>query len=109
MGNYYIVLVKIEVPFTDPVSNLQQTYTSLSGIRRPLIMVVFKSIVSGRRCSRSCHVGETIAFAPDCRDDTTPTTEANDYSGLASKVITIRNEGPGALYKLSLVNTRTRI
>lgn len=105
-GDYYIVLVKIEVPYEDPVSKLRHVYTSLSGIRRPLSMVVFKSIVSGKRCSRSCHVGGTLAFVPDCRDDTIPTPDQTDYSGLASKIVTIRNEGPGALYKLSLVSTK---
>ena len=97
--------VKIEVPYEDPVSKLQHVHTSLSAIRRPLSMVVFKSIVSGKRCSRSCHVGGTLAFVPDCRDDAVPTPEQTEYSGLASKIITIRNEGPGALYKLSLVST----
>jgi hypothetical protein len=108
-GDYYIVLVKIEVPYEDPVSKLQHVHTSLSAIRRPLSMVVFKSIVSGKRCSRSCHVGGTLAFVPDCRDDAVPTPEQTEYSGLASKIITIRNEGPGALYQLSLVSTKRDI
>lgn len=103
-GDYYIVLLKVAVPFIDPVSNLQQQHVSLSGIRRPLALIVFQSVLPGKRCSQSCDTGSTLGLFPDCRSDAVPAADGQ-YSGIASKIITIKNEGPGAVYKLSFMRT----
>ena len=103
-GDHWIVLVKVEVPFTDTVSGLNRKHIALSGIRRPLSFVIFQSITSGKKCSLSCNVGAVVNFVPDCRSDTVP-SEDKIYSGLASKITTIKNEGPGSIYKLSILKT----
>ena len=107
-SDYFLVLAKVEVPFTNPASGLLETHTALSGIRRPLSMIMFQSLVSGRRCSMSCDPGSTLHFAPDCRADTTH-SEMGEYTGLASKVLTIKNAGPGSIYQLSIVKFTTDI
>ncbi len=107
-SDYFLVLAKVEVPFTNPVSGLLETYTALSGVRRPISMVIFQSLVSGRRCSMSCDTGSSLHFAPDCRADTMP-SEAGEYTGLASKLITIKNVGPGSIYQLSILKFTTDI
>ena len=101
-GDYYIVLLKIEVPFIDPVSQLQQKHVSLSGIRRPFSLITLYSVLSGKLCDLACKTGHTLSFIPDCRSDTAPLADG-EYTGLASKIITIKNEGPGAVYKLSIM------
>ncbi len=107
-GDHWIVLVKVELPFTDPVSGVKKTHTALSGIRRPLAMFVLQSIAPGKQCSLACNVGRSANFAPDCKGRLFP-SEEGVYGGLASSVLTVKNEGPGAIYKLSLVKYTTNL
>ena len=104
----HIVLIKVNVPFTDRVTDAQKTHTALSGLRRPLSLVAFQSITPGKRCSRSCNVGRVAGFVPDCRSDTMP-AEDEEYTGVASNIVSIRNDGPGAIYKLSILKSSFNI
>ncbi len=102
-GDYWIVLAKVEVDYKDPVSNKDLKHIALSGIRRPLSSVKFGPVVTGRKCSLSCKVGTVVNPFPGCRGSTDIPTEAGKYTGKASNIISIKNNGPGAIYSLSLL------
>ncbi len=101
-GDYWIVLTKVEVDYKDPVSKADLKHVALSGIRRPLSSIKFGMIVSGRKCSLSCPGGVQANSFTQCRGSFLP-TEAGEYTGTASNIVSIKNEGPGAIYSLSLL------
>ena len=105
-GDHYIVLIKVEVPWTDPVTGQNHIHTALSGIRRPMSVVSFEHIKQGYVCSLGCDVGKTAHFAPECRSGS---RRVGDQAGIGSQILTVRNEGPGVLYKLSLMKIITEL
>ena len=107
-SDHWIVLTKVEVDYKDPVSKLEQTHTMLSGIRRPLSLIKFVSVISSRRCSRACSVGSVANPFPTCRGSSVPSAEGV-YTGKASNIVTIKNEGPGFIYSLSLIRSSIRL
>ena len=102
--DHYIVLIQVEVDYKDPVSELDKTHTALSGVRRPLGSVKFREIISGRRCAMACEVGNTANPFSNCRSDAIP-AEEGVYTGKASNIVTVRNQGPGTIYSLSLIRS----
>ena len=105
-GDHWIVLITVEVPFIDPVSKKVHTHTAITGIRRPMSLISFESIRTGKRCSQACDVGTVAHFAPECRSSG-KAREPGTYNGIGSQIITVKNEGPGALYKLSVLKMTT--
>ena len=102
--DHWIVLVAVEVEYKDPISKLSKTHIALSGVRRPLGFIKFGEIVSGRRCAMACEVGNTANPFSNCRSDAMP-AEEGVYTGKASNVVTVKNQGPGAIYSLSLMRS----
>ncbi len=103
-GDYWIVLTKVEVDYKDPVSNKDLKHVALSGIRRPLSSITFDTIIPGVKCSMGCSGGSVANALPSCRGAVVP-TEFGQYAGKASNIVAIKNEGPGAIYSLSLVKS----
>ena len=103
-GDYWIVLIKVEVDYEDPVSKADLKHIALSGIRRPLSSIKFKDIFAGVTCSMGCTGGNTVNPFTSCRSHVIP-AKAGHYTGKASNVVAIENEGPGAVYSLSLMKT----
>ena len=104
----WIVLLKVEVDYKDPILNLDKKHIAFSGVRRPLSFIQFGDIISGRRCSMSCPVGKQLNPFSDCRGDAIPSEEGS-YTGKASNIVTVRNKGPGSIYSLALVRSSVKI
>ena len=102
-GDYWIVLTKVEVDYKDPISEKDLTHTALSGIRRPLSSVKFGAVITGRKCSLSCNIGTVVNPFPGCRGSVDVPKEEGKYTGKASNIISVKNEGPGAIYSISLL------
>ena len=107
-GDYWIVLIKVEVDYKDPVSDADLKHIALSGIRRPLSSIKFRTVISGRKCSMGCSGGTVSNPFTSCRSSYVP-SQAGHYTGKASNIVTIENEGPGAMYSLSLMRTAVQL
>jgi hypothetical protein len=97
--DYYIVLISVQVPFDETSVTTNTVY---AGVRRPLSIPKFSILPPGPVCRLSC-AGSVAAFLPECRGEFIPTGD-NNYSRLKVKVT---NEGPGAIYALSLLRKDT--
>ena len=105
-GDYYIVLIKVELKATSStLSGVSRTYTAFSAIRRPLAMVVFEDASAGMRCPMFCNTGAGTRLTPECRGELalSSTGQVNKYSN----IVTIKNAGPGNVYKLSFISEVT--
>ena len=107
-GDYSIVMIKVEVDYKDPVSGKDLKHIALSGIRRPLSSIKFGVVISGRKCSAACPTGNVVNAFPSCRGENVP-MEAGNYTGKASNIVSVTNQGPGAIYSLSLMRTAVQL
>lgn len=91
-----IVLLKVVVLDEDdnPIGS-----PKYAGIRRPLAAVQLE-VISPPICNLSCASGFGGLF-PECRSS--PTSESGVQTGVASMKLRVRNQGPGAIYALSLL------
>ena len=105
-GDYHIVLIKVELTATSSaLSDVSRTYTAFSAIRRPLAMVVFEDASAKEQCPMFCNTGEGTRLTPECRGELALSApgQVNKYSN----IITIKNAGPGSIYKLSFISEIT--
>ena len=106
-GDHWIVLIKVEVNYRDPVSDMNLKHVTLSGIRRPLSSIKFGTVISGRKCALGCSGGSVASPFPSCRSTFVPTE--GKHTGKASNIVSIKNEGPGAIYSLALSRTAVQL
>ena len=89
--DYYIVLISVK-----PKAEGQQAH--YAGIRRPLAHVI-TSLESNAKCELTCAASDTSQSYPECRGEFQPPS-GEELSNLKMK---ITNNGPGAIYALSLL------
>ena len=70
-----------------------------AGIRRPLAAITLE-VVTPPKCDLSC-TSSFGGFFPECRSS--PAAESGVQTGMSSMRLRVRNQGPGAIYALSLL------
>ncbi len=95
--DYTIVLISVQVPFDKPAS------TVYAGVRRPLSIPKVAIIPPGPVCRLTC-AGSIAASLPECRGEFLPPTGEDNFSVVN---VQVTNEGPGAIYALSLLRKDT--
>lgn len=92
----YAVLIKVSIPVVDSETNVTRMFTHQAQIRRPIPGPIIDAVRDGL-CQSNCIMGEAENPHGECRGP------LEMRSGATVPIrLTIRNVGPGALYRLKL-------
>ena len=94
--DYYIVLISVKPVETSQAGDTVKTV--YAGIRRPLAHIKV-TVVEQAKCGLICASAVANQVYPECRGEFQPPT-GEEYSSVKMQVL---NQGPGALYSLSLL------